>query len=501
MAAAFDFTLNGRSVRVTDCSPNTTLLEYLRAHRLTGSKEGCAEGDCGACSVAIIEPGANGKPTYRAVNSCLMPICLLAGREVVSVEGIANSEFGIRNSELGNLHPVQRTMAEGCGSQCGYCTPGFICSLFEGYYRDDLHTHDDLDEQLAGNLCRCTGYRPIRDAAIEAFSEKIPAAQDCFVERLRQAEVNLGAADYEFAGEKFFRPTSLAGLLRLKTENPQARLIAGATELGLDITKRYKKFPTLLSTEAVAELKEIKSTETEWHIGAAATLTEIEDRLGAEFPMFGDMLRVFGSRQIRNRATMGGNLATASPIGDSAPVLLALDAKVVLACPTSERTISIADFFISYRKTALQPDEVLKTILIPRGVSQPGLARKAAWFKVSKRREMDISTVAGAFTVDLDSQNIIRHVRLAYGGVAAMPARAQKTEAALLGKAWSAETIADVLPILRTEFAPISDVRGSAEYRSGLITSLLEKFFADGSTRPMIAGEDYSGMTGASDEQ
>ena len=518
MADSFGFILNGQPLRVAGASPNTTLLEYLRGIGLTGSKEGCAEGDCGACSVAIIERDANGQPTYRAVNSCLMPVCLLAGREVVSVEGVASSALRTPHSAL--LHPVQRTMAEGGGSQCGYCTPGFICSLFEGYYRDDLSTHDELDEQLAGNLCRCTGYRPIRDAAIEAFSCRRRGDEsqkktgdksepphvvsykygedDEFAERLKKSDANLGAAEYEFAGEKFFRPTSLAELLRLRNENPEARLIAGATELGLDISKRYKKFPTLISTEAVAELKEIKSTETEWHIGAAVTLTEIEDRLGEEFPALGDMLRVFGSRQIRNRATMGGNLVTASPIGDSAPVLLALDALVVLVAQTSslcvpdaeemkhtgkmpvplrERTLPISEFFVSYRKTALQPDEILKTILLPRNGAAAGVTRKTAWFKVSKRREMDISTVAGCFTVDLDKQNIVRHVRLGYGGVAALPASAKKTEAALLGKVWSAETIAEVLPILRTEFTPISDVRGSAAYRSGLIASLLEKFF------------------------
>ena len=471
MAGALEFVLNGRSIRLENCSPNTTLLEYLRGRGLTGSKEGCAEGDCGACSVAIIERDANGKAAYRSVNSCLMPICLLAGREVVSVEGVGCSA---------NMHPVQRTMAEGYGSQCGYCTPGFICSMFESYYRDDLHTHDDLDDQLSGNLCRCTGYRPIREAAIEAFAERASKhGSDAFAERLKKSDPKLGATEYEFSGEKFFRPTSLVELLRLQRENPAARLIAGATELGLDITKRYKKFPTLISTEAVAELKEIKSTETEWHIGAAVTLTEIENKLREEVPALGDMLRVFGSRQIRNRATMGGNIVTASPIGDSAPVLLALDAKVVLASENGERTLPIDQFFVSYRKTALRANEVLKTILVPRGGAAPGLIRKTAWFKVSKRREMDISTVAGCFTVDLDKQNVVRHGRLAYGGVAAMPARARKTEATLLGKPWTKETIAGALPILKTEFTPISDVRGSAEYRSGLIASLLEKFHAD----------------------
>ncbi|HEX5219444.1 MAG TPA: xanthine dehydrogenase molybdopterin binding subunit [Verrucomicrobiae bacterium] len=503
MASAFEFILNGRSVRVADVSPNTTLLEYLRAHGLTGSKEGCAEGDCGACSVAMIERDSNGKPTWRAVNSCLMPVCLVAGRELVTVEGIGNYALHAQHSALDRLHPVQRKMVEHFGSQCGYCTPGFVCSLFEGYYRDDLSTQDDLDDQLSGNLCRCTGYRAIREAAIDAFSCRSsrgdeaqtndgnrPAASranghpDSFVERLKQTRSPLGSADYRSNGEQFFRPTSLVELLQLRNGHPDARLIAGATELGLDITKRFKKFPVLISSEGVVELKELKSTETEWHIGAAVTLTDIEDELAAEYPAFADMLRVFGSRQIRNRATMGGNIVTASPIGDSAPVLLALDAKVALASESGERTLPISEFFIAYRKTALQPGEILKTIIIPRGSSMPGLTRQCRWFKVSKRREMDISTVAACFTVDLDAQGIVRHVRLAYGGVAAMPLRARKTETALLGKVWNQEAVQSALPILRAEFAPISDVRGTAEYRSGLIASLLEKFYAECSWRP-----------------
>lgn len=493
MAAALEFVLNGRLVSLADVSPNTTLLEHLRASGLTGTKEGCAEGDCGACSVAILERDSDGKATYRSVNSCLMPVCLLAGREVVSVEGVGCSA---------KQHPVQQAMANGYGSQCGYCTPGFICSLFEGYYRDDLHTEDDLDDQLSGNLCRCTGYRAIRDAAKEAFScgkrgdesqveKKMESlhvsscedGEDAFLKRLKESTAQLSSAQYEWGEEKFFRPTSLAELLRLKNEHPEARLIAGATELGLDITKRFKKFPTFISTEAVAELKSIDGTESEWRIGAAVTLTEIKNKLGKEFPALNDMLRVFGSRQIRNRATMGGNIVTASPIGDSAPVLLALDAKVVAVSTQGERTVPIQDFFVSYRKTALQPSELLKTILIPRGNPKSGLTRRCEWFKVSKRREMDISTVAGCFSMDLDAQNIVRHVRLAYGGVAATPARAKKVEAALLGKVWNEQTLQEVVPLLKTEFTPISDVRGSADFRSELIVNLLEKFFFNASKK------------------
>jgi xanthine dehydrogenase small subunit len=501
MRNAIEFVLNGRSVRVEDASPNTTLLEYLRGAGLTGAKEGCAEGDCGACSVAILDRDSQGRPCYRSINSCLVPLCLMAGREIVSVEGVAGPD---------RLHPVQEKMVAGHGSQCGYCTPGFVMSLFEGYYRGDIRQPDQLDDQLCGNLCRCTGYRPIREAALEAFPERHRKnGQDSFAERLKKSAPGLDAVEYQFAGERFFRPPSLGGLLQLLAQFPEGRLIAGATELGLDITKRFQKFPTLISVEAVPELKEIQRTESEWRIGAAVTLTQIEERMADEFPALAGMLRVFGSRQVRNRATMGGNLVTASPIGDSAPVLLALDAQVVLVslksgagvspvqrsgngetggtpAPLTERTLPIHEFFVAYRKTALRAGEILKTIIVPRS-TRIGVARKCAWYKVSKRREMDISTVAACLAMDLDSDGVVRQARLAYGGVAAMPMRARKTEQALLGQRWCEGTIKEVLPTLQAEFTPISDVRGSAEYRSALITGLFEKFYFDagnGATEP-----------------
>ena len=401
---------------------------------------------------------------------------------MITVEGVASGS---------KLHPIQQKMVECHGSQCGYCTPGFIVSLFEGYYRGDIRKEDQLDDQLCGNLCRCTGYRPIRDAAIEAFSERhTKNGKDVFAERLKKGNAKVTSPQYEFGREKFFRPNSLTTLLKLMERYPEARLIAGATELGLEISKRFKKFPALISVEAVPELKAIKSTVSEWRIGAAATLTQIEEKMANEFPALGRMLRVFGSRQIRNRATMGGNVVTASPIGDSAPVLLALDAEVVLvrrvaqSSALRERTLPISEFFLSYRKTALAPSEILKTIIVPRFPARKGVTRHCEWHKVSKRREMDISTVAGCFTVDVDGEGIVRHARLAYAGVATVPARARKTEQALLGKRWTAETIGDVLPILASEFIPISDVRGAAEYRAGLITSLFEKFYSESPKPP-----------------
>ncbi|MEY2576920.1 MAG: xanthine dehydrogenase large subunit [Verrucomicrobiota bacterium] len=480
MSSAIEFRLNGKNVHVDSVSPNITLLEWLRSTGLTGSKEGCAEGDCGACSVAIVDRDARGKRCYRAINSCLVPLPLMAGRDIISVEGVACPK----------MHPVQKTMVANFGSQCGYCTPGFIMSLFEGYYRKDLRTVAQLDEQLCGNLCRCTGYRPIRDAAADALAQR--DGPDAFDAQLKNAKAKLKATKYNFAGELFLRPTSLERLFRALAEHPEARLIAGATDLGLEITKRFQKFPTLISIEAVAELNEISSTETEWRIGAATTLTKLDDLLGAEFPVIREMLAVFGSRQIRNRATLGGNLVTASPIGDSAPVLLALDANVVIASAGGERVLPLEEFFVAYRKTALQPGEVLKSIIIPRPAS--GVQTHRQFYKVSKRREMDISTVAACFSIALDDGGTITKSRLAYGGVAALPVRARSTEAALVGKRWSNSTCEEVLPVLQNEFTPISDVRGSATYRGQLIASLLRKFFSHDGGRSSGDAEGIHGL-------
>ncbi len=465
MDNALEFRLNGKEVRVDSVSPNTTLLDWLRSGGLTGSKEGCAEGDCGACSVAIIDRDGKGKLCYRSINSCLVPLPLMAGREVVTVEGVAGDR----------LHPVQQAMVDNHGSQCGYCTPGFIMSMFEGFYRKNLKTSAQLDEQLCGNLCRCTGYRAIRDAAADAFAQRTD--KDAFATQLASAPRRLAPLKYSHKGEKFLRPVSLKQLFALMAKYPEGRLIAGATELGLDITKRYHKFPTLISVEGISELGKIISSPDEWSIGAAATLTRVDEAIGAEFPEIADMLHLFGSRQIRNRATMGGNLVTASPIGDCAPVLLALGARLVLASASGERVVSMEDFFVSYRKTTLTSGEILKTILIPRSRKHAGLRRK--FYKVSKRREMDISTVAACFSMGLDETGVITHVRLAFGGVAALPARARRTEEALLGRKWGEATLHAVLPILTQEFTPISDVRGHAAFRGRLITNLLHKFFHD----------------------
>ncbi len=467
-------------------SPTTTLLHWLRATGRTGSKCGCDEGDCGACTVAIVDRDAAGKPTYRAINSCIALMPMFAGREVVTVEGLARC-----GPDKCQLHPVQAAMVEHYGSQCGYCTPGFVVSMFEAYYRDGCQQPEQVSDQLCGNLCRCTGYRPIRDAAVAALAQRPPAADDEFARRLSAAVASPGALSYSAGTARFFRPTSLPELFGLLAKHPDARLVAGATEIGVELNKKFKAFPLLVSTEGVPELTRITSTPEAWRIGGAATLTNIEETLGNEFPSLAKMLRVFAARQIRNRATLGGNLATASPIGDSAPVLLTLDASVALTSAKSERTVPLTDFFTGYRQTVLQPGEIIREIVVPRSGPAKGLARRADLLKVSKRRELDISIVAGAFCVDLDAAGVVRRARIAYGGVSAKSMRALAAETALVGKSLGEPSVAAKL---RETFQPIDDARGGAEYRRGLIVSLWEKF---------VSGEQSSaqdlalGFTGA----
>jgi xanthine dehydrogenase molybdopterin binding subunit/xanthine dehydrogenase small subunit len=480
----FDFTLNGRKVEVSGTSTTTTLLDFLRSSGLTGSKQGCAEGDCGACTVAIVERDNAGNATYRGVNSCIALVPMFAGREVVTVEGL--SKVGEK------LHPAQAVMVDHYGSQCGYCTPGFVMSLFEGYYRPGCSEPKDISDQLCGNLCRCTGYRPIRDAALELMgSRAAPAEQeDAFAERLKAPVLTSGALDYRAGGERFLRPTSLAELFAAMSASPQATLVAGATEIGVDVTKKFKAFPVLVSTEGVPELTRITKTGTHWRIGASATLTAVEDALAAEYPSLAKMIKVFAARQIRNRATLGGNLATASPIGDSPPALLSLDAELVLASAGAERTVALCDFFTGYRKTLLAPGEIILEILLPRAALAKGVARRSDFFKVSKRRELDISIVAAAFSIDTDATGAVRRARLCYGGVAVTPVRARKAEAALEGRT-IAEASGDVSRILAEEFKPIDDVRSGAEFRRGLIVSLWEKFVSGDTSIAQDAPLDF----------
>ncbi len=485
-SARLAFTLNGKPWLADGCKPTSSLLEFLRSHGLTGAKRGCDEGDCGACTVAIVDRDAEGRPTYRAINSCITPLPMVADRELVTVEGIATG------TGTTGLHPVQSTMVEHYGSQCGYCTPGFVVSMLEGYHRADCRTPEKINDQLCGNLCRCTGYRAIRDAALAAVARKAEVAPDALAERLARPVPSLNALAYATSDGRFFRPTSLADLFALLRNNPTARLVAGATEIGVEINKRFREFPCLVSTEAVPELNQLASTPSGgWRIGAAVTLTAIEEKVAPHYPPLARMLRWFAARQVRNRATLGGNIATASPIGDSAPVLLALDASVVLASAAGERTVALSDFFIGYRRTLLQPGEIIREIVLPAFGATAGCSRRADFIKVSHRRELDISIVAAAFVLDVDAGGVVRHARLAYGGVAERPSRALAAEHALIGS--TLETSAEaVKAALKGAFNPISDLRSGAEYRRGLVLSLWERFRNGEQSEVHDAAADYA---------
>ncbi|MBW4693346.1 MAG: xanthine dehydrogenase small subunit [Lyngbya sp. HA4199-MV5] len=458
---SLNLTINGVGVRLKDISPTMTLLEYLRSSDRVGTKEGCGDGDCGACTVAIVGQGADGKPHYQAMNSCLIPLASVAGRELITVEGVAN----------GALHPVQAAMVETMGSQCGYCTPGFIMSLFTAYYDRAV---DDFS--LEGNLCRCTGYLSIRRAAELVHST---APDDTFAAHLSEATVDLTPLNYSGNDQQFYRPTQLSEALTLLQQHPDATLVAGATDLGLELTHRRQYFSVMVSLEAVTELKRVEQTPEAVTIGAAVPLSHIETNLHGIFPSLDEMLHWFAARQIRNRATIGGNLGTASPIGDLPPVLLALDAEVTIASLTGTRTVLLADFFKGYRQTELKSGEVIVSVTILKAMRAGAVRRLSQSYKIGKRGTDDISIVAAAFTIDLDDSDRIVHARLAYGGVAATPVRAIEVEAMLIGQPWTLATIQQIQPTLRSAFTPLTDLRGSADYRKLLVANLFEKFFVE----------------------
>ncbi|MBD2233940.1 xanthine dehydrogenase small subunit [Phormidium tenue] len=474
------FTVNGEPVSVKDVSPAMTLLEYLRLSGRSGTKEGCGDGDCGACTVALIGEGANGQPHYQAVNSCLIPLGAIAGRQVLTADGITQGHipknaFVKEPVTADQLHPVQAAMVETGGSQCGYCTPGFVMSLFAAYYDG---TPNDLS--VEGNLCRCTGYIPIRRAAQLVAAA---APQDTFAEQLVSASTVLSPLAYTTQNngpsEQFYRPTQLSEVLNLLQQHPDATLVAGATDLGLEMSWHRQHYPTLISLEAIAELKQIHQTEDYVEIGAAVPLSHIEANLHSIFPSLDEMIHWFAARQVRNRATLGGNIGTASPIGDLPPVLLSLDAVLKLAGPGGERRLPLANFFTGYRQTELQPGEVIVSVQIPKALTLGTERRLSQSYKIGKRGTDDISIVAAAFVVDVDSGNQILHARLGYGGVAATPARAIAAESFLVGKPWNDDTIQAVKPILQAAFTPLTDLRGSAEYRKRLVVNLFEKFFVE----------------------
>ncbi|MFD5885754.1 xanthine dehydrogenase small subunit [Streptomyces sp. NPDC060334] len=475
-------TVNGKEATIAPCAPHTTVLDFLRERGLTGTKEGCAEGECGACSVLVARPGVNMPTDWVAVNACLVPVAALDGQEVVTSEGLATA--GAPGTPAA-LHPVQEEMAVRGGSQCGYCTPGFICSMASEYYRPDRCAHADSDSAaatdpehgpngfdlhaLSGNLCRCTGYRPIRDAA---FAVGSPTEDDVLARRREQSPPAPVATAYSRDDSVFLRPGTLAEALRLLRERPEAVVVAGSTDWGVEVNIRSRRANCVVAVDRLPELRGLRVESDHVEIGAAQTLTEIERRLDGSVPLLAELFPQFASRLIRNSATLGGNLGTGSPIGDSPPVLLALDASLVLAGADGEREVPLADYFTGYRRSVRRPDELIRAVRIPLPLS-----RVTAFHKIAKRRFDDISSVAVAFALDIEG-GIVRKARIGLGGVAATPIRALATEAALEGRPWVAETVEAASRVLRAQGTPMDDHRASAGYRSAMLGQSLLKLYA-----------------------
>ncbi|MFE6645812.1 xanthine dehydrogenase small subunit [Nocardioides sp. NPDC057772] len=465
-------TVNGDQVPLTGVATHTTALDWLRNRGLTGAKEGCAEGECGACSILVARPGTTSPTEWTSINACLVPIAALDGQEVVTSEGLGSSD---------DLHPVQEELAVRGGSQCGYCTPGFVCSLAAEYYRpsrepsadgdacDHEHGPNGVDlHALSGNLCRCTGYRPIRDAA---YALGAPEADDAFAARQQQPPPEPRPTRIAVDGAEFVRPETLTEALDLITEWPQAQVVAGSTDWGVEVNIRGRRAPLVVAIDRLPELRELSFRTGHVEIGAALTLTEIERKLNGRVPLLAELFPQFASRLIRNSATIGGNIGTASPIGDAPPALLALDAEVVLASPRGERVVPLADYFTGYRETVRAADELIRCVRLPLP-----LAPVVGFHKIAKRRFDDISSVAVGYALEIADGAVVR-ARIGLGGVAATPLRAVATEDALVGRPWTEESVRRAAAVLATEGTPMDDHRASASYRAAMLGQSLLRLF------------------------
>jgi xanthine dehydrogenase small subunit len=485
------FVLDGEIRTIEGVAPTTTVLNYLRESLgRTGTKEGCAEGDCGACTVVLGEL-AGERVRFRAVNACIQFVPALDGQELITVESLKGAD--------GSLHPVQRAMVDCHASQCGFCTPGFVMSLFALYKTRGDPSRAEVGDALAGNLCRCTGYRPIVDAGIRMYDygagredrhqhwmncsfssaadREITQSEREMIERLRAIRrratlvVRHGAAT-------FYAPATLKELAALREAHPDARMLAGGTDVGLWVTKQHRELPTILYVGNIDEMKEIRETEAGLEIGAAASLTDAYDAICARHPEIAELYRRFASPPIRNAGTLGGNVANGSPIGDSMPVLMVMGASLVLRKGKRSRELPLDEFYLAYQKTALEPGEFVECIRLPRRVPNALLRT----YKISKRFDQDISAVCGAFRLVLD-RGCVADARIAYGGMAATPKRASAAERALAGREWNEGAAHAAMDALGDDYAPITDMRASGAYRKRVARNLLYRFWLETSGR------------------
>ncbi len=468
------FLLDGELHELINPDPTETVLSFLR-YRLarTGTKEGCAEGDCGACTVVLGEV-VDEEMRYRAVNACILFLPTLDGKELITVESLKAKD--------GSLHPVQQAIVDTHGSQCGFCTPGFVMSLYAMYEDGGEATRERLNDTLAGNLCRCTGYGSLVEAGIKAQEARVPVDHMALKEKIeglmalkRHETLELTAKDPVSGNEKkYFAPVTIEALGELVEQYPYATILAGGTDVGLWVTKQHRELSVVIYTGAVAALKETRESGESVEIGAGVSVSDSMEILAKYYPDMGELYRRFASVQIRNSGTIGGNIANGSPIGDSPPALIAAGARLVLRKGDAERTIPLEDYFIEYGKQDLAEGEFVARIIVPK--PQPNDRFRA--YKISKRFDQDISAVCGAFGLTI-VDGIVEDARIAFGGMATTPKRAAAAEVALVGKAWTAEAVEAAMEAMAQDYAPITDMRASAEYRMRVAQNLLMKAFIE----------------------
>ncbi|MCK0070815.1 xanthine dehydrogenase small subunit [Kordiimonas laminariae] len=473
MSGTVRFLLDGRVHEIHSPDPTATLLNYLRYDiARTGTKEGCAEGDCGACTVVVGELKGD-RVEYKAVNACIIFLPTLDGKELLTVESL--------KSKSGGLHPVQEALVETHGSQCGFCTPGFVMSLYALYLEGPNPTKDRIEDALAGNLCRCTGYGPIIDAAHRMFelgADELPDMREqvAALEGIKRDDTLYISATSKLTGneKRYFAPVNVDTLAAVAEQNPDATFLAGGTDVGLWVTKMHKELATVIYLGDVAELKEITETADSVEIGAGVTYTDAMELLAGLYPDFGELIRRIGSTQIRNSGTIGGNIANGSPIGDTPPALIALGAKLVLRKGHEERTIDLEDFFIDYGKQDRAAGEFVAKVIVPKPAADTAFRS----YKLSKRFDQDISAVCAAFSIALEGETV-KEARFAYGGMAATPKRAANAESALVGKAFTEENVEAAMEAMANDFSPLTDMRASKDYRMLSAQNLLMKAFVE----------------------